>query len=204
MTAQAAKTTATRAAMILPMGRGEAASPAALLHELGELMPDGVAILDEAAGLIFGNAAFRAAMSGCAGWRDGVLRLTDPSHDLRLRAALKRVGETGEAVTLELDAQTLRLTPADMTGFIRLVAISKDGVASGAQLARLQDAFGLTGKEADTALALSEGMPAGAIARERGVSINTVRTQLQMIREKLGVRSSLAAAAEIRALAAMN
>lgn len=193
---------ADRTAVILPFP-GPLAEPLALLNELGDLMPGGVAILGRDASLVFANGAFRAAMKTAARAMDDRLRLTDPAADLRLQEALKRAA-AGEDMDLPLGGLSLRLTPGGLPGFIRVVAETQDNSGGEACKTRLQQAFGLTVKEADTALSLSEGMTAGAIAEDRGVSITTVRTQLQMIREKLGVTSSLAAAAEIRALAATH
>jgi DNA-binding CsgD family transcriptional regulator len=47
--------------------------------------------------------------------------------------------------------------------------------------ALLRTAFGLTAGEADLALALAAGERLGRIAAQRGVSIETVRTQLKSI-----------------------
>jgi len=61
----------------------------------------------------------------------------------------------------------------------------------------LRTKWSLSRREAECAILLSQGKPAKRIAEERGVSLPTIRTQLQAIREKLGVESSLEAAAMI-------
>ncbi|PWR23239.1 alpha/beta fold hydrolase [Zavarzinia compransoris] len=52
----------------------------------------------------------------------------------------------------------------------------------------LRDAHGLTAAEARVALMLAGGLRASEIAAERGVSLDTVRTQIKVIKGKTGVR----------------
>ena len=62
--------------------------------------------------------------------------------------------------------------------------------------------FGLTRCEATVGMHLAAGLTTGEIARRLSVSRNTVRTHQAMLRDKIGVRSSLAIAAEMRRAAA--
>ena len=58
--------------------------------------------------------------------------------------------------------------------------------------------FGLTRREATVGTHLAAGRTPDEIARRLGVSRNTVRTHLAMLRDKLGMHSALAVAAEMR------
>lgn len=58
--------------------------------------------------------------------------------------------------------------------------------------------FALTRREAIVGTHLAAGLPPDEIARRLSVSRNTVRSHLAMLREKLGVHSALAVAAEMR------
>jgi DNA-binding CsgD family transcriptional regulator len=48
--------------------------------------------------------------------------------------------------------------------------------------------YGLTRSEAEVALAVATGKPRDLIAEERGVTVDTVRSQIKAIYQKLGVR----------------
>lgn len=60
-----------------------------------------------------------------------------------------------------------------------------DGIAG-----ELESVFGLTGAEAQIGMLLSNGLTPHEIAAQRGVSINTVRAQIKIVIEKVGVRST--------------
>ena len=69
-----------------------------------------------------------------------------------------------------------------------LVLFSKLGFDLVPEPHLLRSAFGLTAKEAEVALALVAGASASAIARDRAVSLETIRSHLKMIFAKTGTR----------------
>jgi DNA-binding CsgD family transcriptional regulator len=64
----------------------------------------------------------------------------------------------------------------------------------------LSDCFGLTRSEAVVAAAVAEGRAVAGIARQRGVAIDTVRTQLKRIAAKLGCARQSQIAAIVNAV----
>jgi DNA-binding CsgD family transcriptional regulator len=68
-----------------------------------------------------------------------------------------------------------------------IVVLRDGGTEIRKHQARLQADHGLTPAEADIALALARGSARADIARSRGVSIETIKTQLKPIYQKLGV-----------------
>ena len=64
----------------------------------------------------------------------------------------------------------------------------------------LRAGFKLTAAEAEVALMLAEGQEPQTIAEARSVSINTVRSQLRNIYDKLGVKRQSELAARLRPL----
>jgi DNA-binding CsgD family transcriptional regulator len=81
------------------------------------------------------------------------------------------------------------------------MVILRDGRADmGHHHARLRDTFGLTPAEADIALALARGLARADIARSRRVSIETIKTQLKPIYQKLGVSREAELVARITVL----
>jgi DNA-binding CsgD family transcriptional regulator len=58
--------------------------------------------------------------------------------------------------------------------------------------------FGLTRREAQVGLQLAAGLTIGEASARLAISRNTARSHLAMLRDKLGVRSALAVAAEMR------
>ena len=67
-------------------------------------------------------------------------------------------------------------------------------------LGALRAGFKLTAAEAEVALMLAEGQGPQTIAEARNASINTVRTQLRNIYDKLGVNRQSELAARLRPL----
>ena len=69
------------------------------------------------------------------------------------------------------------------------------------QLTRAMEAgFGITTAEAEVAILLTDGLSPRAIAEARGVSINTVRTQIRNVYEKFGITRQGQLTARIRPL----
>ena len=63
----------------------------------------------------------------------------------------------------------------------------------------LGEAFGLSPAEANLAIAIEAGVTVEAYARTGGVSVATIRTQLQKAMQKLGVQRQLDLARSISA-----
>ena len=63
---------------------------------------------------------------------------------------------------------------------------------------RLQDDYGMTPREVEVALLLSEGLSNSALARRLGISPHTARHQTQRVLGKLGVHSRAEAGARLR------
>jgi DNA-binding CsgD family transcriptional regulator len=93
-----------------------------------------------------------------------------------------------------------------ITSTIKLVAYVTDPEVSATRVAETAAALlGLTEAEGEVVQLLSEGLDAGAIARVRGISIATVRTQISSVLAKAGlkrqvdvVRIALAAVGDVR------
>lgn len=109
--------------------------------------------------------------------------LADGQHALRL-----------EIRALPEQDWTMGLAPS-------AIMILRDGGADmGHHQARLRSDFGLTAAEADIALALARGAARADIARSRQVSIETIKTQLKPIYQKLGVSREAELVARIMVL----
>jgi DNA-binding CsgD family transcriptional regulator len=63
---------------------------------------------------------------------------------------------------------------------------------------RLQNEYGMTPREVDVALLLSEGLSNSALARQLGISPHTARHHTQRVLGKLGVHSRAEAGARLR------
>lgn len=75
---------------------------------------------------------------------------------------------------------------AAITIDLSVAGVSAAGMSSRMEFAAL---YGLTPSEVEVALALASGLDLKAIAQQRSVTINTVRTHVARLRAKLGVRS---------------
>ncbi len=187
-----------------------------------DALPDGIALVDEARRLAFANAALRRMAAQEDGLRLGTegLDVPDPGTRLALARALTaalaaaagQLGLLPSAGSLALPRPSgrtpwmvralpvLRIETAEVpTGFRGAMLLVTDGerrsAPAPALLARL---FGLTPAEASLAGALAAGHSAEQHAKRRGVSRETVRTQLAAIRRKTGCRRQ----AELAALLA--
>lgn len=105
------------------------------------------------------------------------------AHDLILRAA-------------RLESETARcFAPGRRLFCLTIDAPRQERWGTVNELIRL---YGLTRREAAVGLGLVDGLDVDAIAMRLAVSRNTVRSHLAMLREKLGMHSALAVAAELR------
>lgn len=115
-------------------------------------------------------------------------------------------GKQGQAsIPVSTGAQEISVLihPLSVSNLVLLTFLPPhDLTLEGPHLQRaLQVKWSLSRREADCGILLSQGKTARRIAQDRDVSIATVRTQLQAIREKLGVASSLEAAVMINGFA---
>lgn len=123
----------------------------------------------------------------------GRLQASDPVACDKLAMMLPRLLSGGIPLfSLALDDVVLEVRP---------LPVERDGLGCGPaaiavlreprdaveRMAMLASRHGLTSAESEVALALADGSSLAAIARDRGVSLPTVRSQLQSIFSKLGV-----------------
>ena len=71
-------------------------------------------------------------------------------------------------------------------------------LANASAALRLQEEYGMTPREVEVALLLSEGLSNNALARQLGISPHTARHHTQRVLGKLGVHSRAEAGARLR------
>lgn len=172
-----------------------------------EALDAGVLMLDEQGRLVFANPVGSALLA--AGGPLVQLGETVGAADACHRACLAEAIAAARTSDGDAAASTpvrLTLSCADgrryvakvrpMPEFIRLDATRWSGVLVILEPVRplstvdeLQRLLGLTAAEAALALSLADGNRPGDYARAQGVSINTVRTHLASLREKLEAKS---------------
>lgn len=98
----------------------------------------------------------------------------------------------GEAVGFHFRPMALRQTALNRGGPSGVLVLrsgsDKNLPVSEEKIELLQFAYGLTAKEAEAALGLLDGLSPYMIAQRCGVTINTTRTHLKRIYEKIGVQ----------------
>jgi DNA-binding NarL/FixJ family response regulator len=102
--------------------------------------------------------------------------------------------ETSFSIRVDGRSETVVIRQLDMAGAATSHALIDISVA--AEL-RLREQFGLTHAEADIAKCIFHGLSLVKIAKERCASINTVKTQVRYIFQKVGVRSKVSLARTI-------
>jgi len=83
---------------------------------------------------------------------------------------------------------------------LALVVVRDPESANGSAGDKLRQLFGLSGAEASLAVALAEGMTPDEMADARRVSLNTIRTQLRAVSEKMGCNRLAQVAALVASL----
>lgn len=109
----------------------------------------------------------------------------------------------GQPVGFHFRPPALKQTALQRGGSAGVIILRTPGTSSdkdagtnpGAEL--LQFAYGLTVRETEAALGLLDGLSPDAIARKYGVTINTIRTHLKRIYEKVGVQGQTELAARL-------
>jgi DNA-binding NarL/FixJ family response regulator len=115
-----------------------------------------------------------------------------------LEGALQRLWRanplTAPAIRIETGGMSLELGRVAAGNEDEMLVRMTD-VGQAARTRRLQDRFGLTGRESEVLLWISYGKPNREISEILGISPRTVNKHLQQIFEKLGVETRAAAAA---------
>lgn len=107
-------------------------------------------------------------------------------------------GGDPSAAPMVVDILSLPATDYQFGFAPRVLVLVRGGPGAGQPAALLAEAFGLTGAEADVAAALISGRTRVAIAKARGVSEGTVRSQIKAIFVKTGVRREIELAARLK------
>ena len=158
-----------------------------------------ILVVDHTGRLLFANRQGERliAAGGPLMTRLGKLQAREPRTDHQLAslitaATLGKAGRGG-AMPLNLDdRRSVRVVVAPWRADARTRAIliidTPDG-HDGSLAAKLTGLYGFTATEAETIAALAEGLSPTEVADARGVSVNTVRTQIQQALRKADVRS---------------
>lgn len=199
-------------AMYLRMVRGpSAATLAATLDRLG----DPIAVLREDGRMLFANRAMQSLLASgdivgmdkyrITGVREGMRRAIGEA----MRRAAAGIGLGLAAAPAHHEGgpiifRVARLMPHQAhelsSGEDRLYCLMIDDPArpNWPSIDGAMRLFGLTRREATVGSHLAAGLTVNETAARLGLSRNTIRTHLAMLREKLGVRSAVAVAAELR------
>lgn len=196
-------------AISLRLTEGVGGAPLAAVFER---LRDPAAIVGSDGGLIVANAAMRRLIaSGDIVSLDGP-RLHAPGSIGAALARSLRIASAGSSAAVpgfargagRLIVRTVRIAPDAHAEFgaqrgMRFCLIIDDPRRHDwTQAHEAMDIFELTRREAQVGLLLAQGCSVDEAARRLGVARNTVRTHLAALREKLGRRSALGVAAEMR------
>ncbi|MEM9601207.1 MAG: helix-turn-helix transcriptional regulator [Pseudomonadota bacterium] len=179
---------------------------AALQADLINACPVALCVVDASRKIRFANPEFLQLIRTCPALGNAnsvAIRSDAESLDLRRAIADVLQGHVGKTVHMPLSDHihglsvlVTRLPGGDQV--MLTVVPPRALMVDDCQMQRaLRLRWALSEREAECALLLGQGMTAQRIADARGVSLPTIRTHLQSIREKLGVGSSLEAAAMI-------
>lgn len=182
---------------------------AALLPAMVESCPVALCIVDAVRQVHFANAEFKQMMRLCAALGQGTrIAVQNSPSATELRNGIAAVSETGCAQTIQItmpdhmhDLSVLITSMAAQSLVLLTIIPPRTMMISKEQQYRtLRLKWSLSQREAECALQLGQGLTAQRIADAQNVSLATVRTHLQAIREKLVVNNSLEAAIMIARL----
>jgi len=139
--------------------------------------------------------------------RRGCLYATVPAADRRLKEAIAAAASHRFAGALAIprrDGGSYELTIVPLrNGYDRrqvLITIQDNEVSDSTVESRLRNLYGLTRTEADVAVRLAGGECPTDIAERREVAINTVRTQIKSVYQKMGCRRQAELVASVKRL----
>jgi DNA-binding NarL/FixJ family response regulator len=181
------------------------APPSETLAGAFDRLADPVAIVRKGGRVKFANAAMRLLLAN-----GDLLRLRHGQlagvGDL-MSSALARVLAVPAASAARAGRLILRTAPLDQgvsRGFsdstepLFLLMVDDPARPCWPDVDEAMALFGLTRREAAVGIHIAAGLSVDDIAHRLGISRNTVRTHLAVLRDKLGVRTALAAAATLR------
>lgn len=179
-----------------------------------DLLAEPVAVVRADGRLVAGNRAMHALVASGDLVKLDCSRLVGawPEAMSALPAALGRAAEEwGSAVTSArapggptVFFRVAPLSPEDSAQFrgggdpLYCLLIDDPSLPNWSQVESAIALFGLTRREATVGSLLAAGSAISEIARRLGVSRNTVRTHVARLRDKLGVKSAISVAAEMR------
>lgn len=174
-------------------GGGSFPQPALSLDLLRSVR-EGIVIVDERQKILFINECAQAVVRGSGQLRieDGRLEGVTPDPRAALRSFLQQCGQAkaaGQLLRLGADVWLRVLSQAPRAdGEPAVTALALGSLLGGVHLkgASLRQFFRMTEAEAFVAMALAAGRTATWIAKERRVSVNTVRTQVRIVLRKAG------------------
>jgi DNA-binding CsgD family transcriptional regulator len=198
-------------------------------HQVLHCLPQPALMVDHTLSLLAANAAaWRLLASGCALMtRDGLLLCAKGAPQSRLGAAVEALltnPPRGEPLSPCPPSSLLRLNPPydpSRALILQLFALRRKGprdgrAATGVALVLVHDlsarpvpdpaavaqVFNLTPGEWRVARQLATGASAQSIAREHGVALSTVRSQIRTLFDKVGVKRQAELVATLAALPA--
>ena len=172
-------------------------------------LPLPICLLDKKRMYLFQNKAFEYLRGKTTRFIIGnICKLSNAAANGDLRDGIDRISAGSPHETLycsTIGAEEplwVTLTPGVNIGDVMVTVLRPDLLTLDESVLenRLRQLFELTAMEAKCAVLLTQGSSAQEIAAKRGVSLPTIRTQLKAIREKMGVKTSLAIAAKVSKL----
>lgn len=155
----------------------------------------GIGIFATESNLLYGNEAFYQALNRRFGGESadplralGKCVLDQPKTDRRETLLVKEDEAIGFFFHPPI-MDKMGMTPNSGSGVVILIDRQGEAVAGEDQKELLRLAYGLTDKEAETTLLVSRGLSPDRISERLAVSVNTVRTHLKSVFEKMNVRS---------------
>jgi DNA-binding CsgD family transcriptional regulator len=185
----------------------EAPSMGRLLARTLDELDYGILLLDAAGTVLHSNqrARRRLEQTQVLQLLGPQLRACDPRDVAPLYDALHAAATRGLRKLLRLGDQVTRLVAAlvPVEPGVAALMLARDHVCEDLSVECFARNFGLTAAETRVLSALAAGCRPAAIAREQGVKLSTVRTQIGAIREKTGAESITALVRMVAALPPM-
>lgn len=167
-------------------------------QQLLDGLPQAVLVLDGAGRLEYANRRGETLLrrGGPLNLRAGVVHIVEARQDARfgglVASASRGMDSHGGAMLVEGETATFRMVVAPWRAGerTRVVVLADNPADRDSRLeTKLTGLFGLTAMEAATITALADGQTPSEVAERRGVSIATVRTQIQRAIDKSEARA---------------